>query len=101
MKRSVVWIGKLSLLLLVGIGGGMVGRFYNPSASVHAQDSADAYSNCVVSVPKTWGEFKGGSAFGLAFEDGTGTLRFLLHPPCGGFNTPVDQNTVDLKVVRK
>lgn len=101
MKRSLDWIRKICLLLLVGIGGGMVGRFYNPSVSVHAQNTADANSNCVVSVPKAWGEFKGGSLFGLAFEDQTGTLRFLLHPPCGSLSSPTDYNVVDLKVIRK
>jgi hypothetical protein len=76
----------------------MVGRFYNPVSTVHAQDS---YSNCVVSVPKDWGEFRGGSEFGLAFEDQLGTLRFMLHPPCGSLNAPTDNTSVDLKVIRK
>ena len=101
MKCSLAWIGKLCLLLFVGIGGGMVGRFYNPPSAVHAQSTADANSNCVVSVPRAWGEFKGGSVFGLTFEDQTGTLRFLLHPPCGSLSTPTDYNVVDLKVIRK
>jgi len=43
---------------------------------------------CVASVPKSWGQFRGGAAqTGLAFEDGAGTLRFLTDIPCGG--TPV------------
>jgi hypothetical protein len=88
----------LSLFLLVGIGGGMVGRFYYPASTVHAQDS---YSNCVVSVPKDWGEFRGGSEFGLAFEDQLGTLRFMLHPPCGSLSTPTVNPSIDLKVLRK
>jgi hypothetical protein len=34
---------------------------------------------------KAWGEFKGGDAqSGFAFEDNTGTLRFLTNIPCGG-----------------
>lgn len=43
---------------------------------------------CVATIPKAWGQFKGGDAqSGLAFEDNTGTLRFLINIPCGG--TPV------------
>lgn|GEM_PF-1303633 len=101
MKHCLVWIGKASLLLFVGIAGGMLGRLYNPATTVHAQGGTDAYSNCIVAVPTAWGEFKGGSEFGLAFEDRAGTLRFLLHPPCGSLNTPTDYNVVDLKIIRK
>jgi hypothetical protein len=40
---------------------------------------------CVASVPKSWGQFRGGSAqSGLAFEDQQGTLRFLTNIPCDG-----------------
>jgi hypothetical protein len=40
---------------------------------------------CVASVPKSWGQFRGGSAqSGLAFEDQQGTLRFLTNVPCDG-----------------
>jgi hypothetical protein len=43
---------------------------------------------CVASVPRSWGQFRGGSAqTGLAFEDPQGTLRFLTNIPCDG--TPV------------
>jgi hypothetical protein len=39
----------------------------------------------VASVPKSWGQFRGGSAqTGLAFEDSQGTLRFLTNIPCDG-----------------
>jgi hypothetical protein len=39
---------------------------------------------CVATIPKSWGQFKGGDAqSGLAFEDNTGTLRFLTNIPCG------------------
>lgn len=35
---------------------------------------------CVASVPKSWGQFRGGSApSGLAFEDSAGILRFLTN----------------------
>jgi hypothetical protein len=101
VKRSLIWIGKVSLFLFVGVAGGMVGRFYNPANIVHAQSTAEVQSNCIVAIPKAWGEFKGGSEFGLAFEDQSGTLRFLLHLPCGSMNTPIDYNVIDLKVIRK
>jgi hypothetical protein len=40
---------------------------------------------CVASVPKAWGAYKSGSAqSGLAFEDSSGTLRFLTNIPCTG-----------------
>jgi hypothetical protein len=39
----------------------------------------------VAAIPKSWGQFKGGDAqSGQAFEDNTGTLRFLTNIPCGG-----------------
>jgi hypothetical protein len=45
-------------------------------------------SACYATVPKNWGQFRGGSAqSGLAFEDSAGTLRFLTNIPCGG--TPI------------
>jgi hypothetical protein len=37
---------------------------------------------CVATIPKAWGQFKGGDAqSGLAFEDNAGTLRFLTNIP--------------------
>ncbi len=40
---------------------------------------------CVSTVPRSWGQFKGGSAqSGLAFEDPAGTLRFVTNIPCDG-----------------
>jgi hypothetical protein len=40
---------------------------------------------CVSSVPRAWGQFKGGSAqSGLAFEDPAGTLRFITNIPSDG-----------------
>jgi hypothetical protein len=41
--------------------------------------------SCVASVPESWGQFKGGNPqAGIAFEDNTGTLRFVTNIPCGG-----------------
>jgi hypothetical protein len=40
---------------------------------------------CVASVPKAWGTFRGASTqSGLAFEDSSGTIRFLTNLPCDG-----------------
>jgi hypothetical protein len=52
-------------------------------------------SQCVASVPRAWGDYKGGSAqSGLAFQDSAGTLRFVTNLPCG--STP----TVALEIRR-
>lgn len=64
-----------------------------PSANVVSQFDSD--SQCVASVPRAWGEYKGGSnQAGLAFQAPDGTLRFVTNLPCGA--TPV----VALKVIR-
>ena len=48
---------------------------------------------CVAGVPKTWRTFRGASAqSGLAFEDASGTIRFLTNVPCNG--TPIPSLTV-------
>lgn len=40
---------------------------------------------CIASVPKSWGTFRGASTqSGLAFEDSSGTIRFLTNIPCQG-----------------
>lgn len=36
-------------------------------------------------VPRAWGQYRGGSQqSGLAFEDASGTLRFIPNVPCDG-----------------
>ena len=45
-------------------------------------------SQCVSNVPRSWGQYRGGSnQAGLAFEASDGTLRFVTNLPCGA--TPV------------
>jgi hypothetical protein len=45
-------------------------------------------SQCVSTVPRSWGQFRGGSSqAGLAFEASDGTLRFVTNLPCGA--TPI------------
>jgi hypothetical protein len=54
---------------------------------------------CVAGVPEAWGTFRGASAqSGLAFEDASGTIRFLTNVPCSG--TPIASLTI-LRTVEK
>jgi hypothetical protein len=42
-------------------------------------------AQCRSFVPLEWGDFKGSSSgFGLAFQDSTGTLRFVTNATCEG-----------------
>jgi hypothetical protein len=44
---------------------------------------------CVSYIPAEWGEFKGGNQqSGLAFQDRTGTLRFITNLPCDATPQP-------------
>ena len=44
---------------------------------------------CVSYIPAEWGEFRGGNQqSGLAFQDRTGTLRFVTNLPCDGTAQP-------------
>lgn len=101
VKRTLHWIGRLAMLLSAGIIGGVVGRNYPPDVRVHAQDKPSA-TTCAVTVPKSWGEYKGASAYGLAFQDLNGTLRFLLHPSCGNLSgSYTDYSGSDLELQRR
>ena len=101
MKTRLMWLGKIVLVLFVGVIGAAVGRLYPSGSSVHAQEKAIEPTGCMVGVPKSWGEYKGASAYGLAFQDQNGTLRYLLHPTCGNFNSPSENPYVDLEVLRR
>lgn len=99
MKSKLTWLVQLCGLLLAGVAGGVVGRIHTAPLSVHAQERD--LTGCMVVVPKSWGEYKGGSSYGLAFQDQAGTLRFLAHPTCGNILSPIDAPVVDLKVERR
>jgi len=71
------------IITLAVLFGMFLGR-RNPQSTVHAQDTVFGSSTCTAMVPSEWGEFKGGSSYGLAFQDSQGKLRFVLNPPCGG-----------------
>jgi len=44
---------------------------------------------CISYVPTEWGEFKGGNQqSGLAFQDRSGTLRFVTNLPCDSTPQP-------------
>ena len=74
-----------------------------PQQMVHAQETYGGLTSCVTVVPKSWGEFKGGSEYGLAFEDENGVLRFVLHPSCGSTDSRSAPSTslMDLEVQRR
>jgi hypothetical protein len=45
-------------------------------------------AQCRSFVPLEWGEYKGSSSgFGLAFQDSSGTLRFVTNVTCEGVPT--------------
>ncbi len=91
------------MLLLAGVAGNVLGRMRTPNITVHAQERFSGITNCVTVVPKSWGEFKGGSDYGLAFQDDNGVLRFVLHPTCGSVNSPAEPPPapIDLEVQRR
>jgi hypothetical protein len=68
---------KLALIPVLAIGSAAGLRETTPTPQ---PDSVQP--NCVLTVPSGWGEFKGGSRFGLAFEDSAGTLRFINDVGC-------------------
>jgi hypothetical protein len=85
--RMLARFSALTLTILV-----LIAASAKTTASTHADARSDAAriatapapqtSQCVATVPKTWGGYRGGSAqSGLAFEDSNGTLRFITNLP--------------------
>lgn len=93
----------LGLALLASVVGGIAARMTVPEKTVHAQENYSGLTSCVTEVPKSWGTFKGGSEYGLAFEDGNGVLRFVLHPSCGSTDSrsAPSASLMDLEVQRR
>jgi hypothetical protein len=94
---------KAALLTVVG---GLLGwAFASLSAfrPVRAQEVFASLGSCTVVVPKSWGDFKGGSTYGLAFQDEHGTLRFVEHPNCGSVSSSMSapQAAIDLEIEKK
>jgi hypothetical protein len=79
VKKSVKKIAAVALLIL----SLCVFKLY---AATPKKSTPQIWTpGCVASVPKSWGQFRGGSAqSGLAFEDQQDTLRFLTNVPCDG-----------------
>jgi hypothetical protein len=102
----IVSLGKLRIFgvtMLAGLVGAVAGRMTVPKTTVHAQESYSGLTSCVTVVPKYWGEFKGGSEYGLVFEDENGVLRFVQHPSCGSTDSRSGPpaSLMDLEVQRK
>ncbi|MDR3751697.1 MAG: hypothetical protein P4K94_09460 [Terracidiphilus sp.] len=91
------------LMLIAGMLCGIAIQRYVPVRPVHAEDELSSGATCIAEVPKSWGEYKGASEYGLAFEDQNGTLRFLLHPPCGMMHSSntIPNPAIDLRLDRK
>lgn len=94
---------QIGMLLLAGAAGGLLARMRTPLTGVHAEERFSGITNCVTVVPKSWGDFKGGSEYGLAFQDENGVLRFMLHPTCGSVNSPAvpPPAPIDLEIQRR
>ncbi len=56
---------------------------------------------CVIVVPADWGELKGISTYGLAFEDQAGTLRLIEQMPCSLDRGQVGVPRVSVEVRRR
>ena len=93
------------LLLTIGVLCGVAGARYFTIRPVHAQEifGLNPKIGCIAEVPKSWGDFKGASSYGLAFEDQDGTIRILLNPPCsnGISSSTISSPNIDLQVKRK
>ena len=103
MNLKWIRLSEVGIVLLAVMVGNVMGRPQNPESSVHAQEKFGGVTNCVTVVPKSWGQFKGGSEYGLAFQDDNGVVRFVLHPTCGSVNSPAEPPTepIDLEVQRR
>jgi hypothetical protein len=82
---GIVLLGFAAAKINAATNGAVYAADARPSHT-HAPDatqlSADA--QCVSTVPRSWGEYRGGSnQAGLAFEASDGTLRFVTNLPCG------------------
>jgi hypothetical protein len=75
MKRTTLRLFALAILLLLLAAAVDV-------RSSRAFQQTFGYT-CVSYIPADWGEFRGGDQqSGLAFQDRSGTLRFVTNLPC-------------------
>ncbi|MDR3722894.1 MAG: hypothetical protein P4K83_00205 [Terracidiphilus sp.] len=87
------------LLLSAGVLGGYLLRGPGALPVVHAQTPVYNPAVCQMSVPRSWGDYRGASEYGLAFQDNNGTLRFVQHPGCT--NLPQSSVRAELEVKRQ
>src|ERR1700722_17777550 len=99
-------LGSLGFAMVGVITGAVLSTRFHGSeqtAVVHAQDQFTTFAGCISGVPKSWGDFKGASSYGLAFQDDKGTVRFVQHPLCGSAlnenSAPVP--SLGLEIVRR
>jgi hypothetical protein len=71
--------------------------YFSPKHHVSAAAQSIYSASCTAYVPKDWGEYRGATSYGVAFEDNNGTLRFVKNPPCDLTATP----RPDLEIHRK
>lgn len=56
---------------------------------------------CVITIPAQWGDFKGVSQYGLAFEDKNGNIRLIDQMACSLDRTTAGAPNVAVEVHRK
>ena len=79
----ILFLGSALLRRSVAARGDARGNGSGAAALAEPQNA-----QCVATVPKAWGQYRGGSAqSGLSFEDANGTLRFITNLPCGSVPT--------------
>jgi hypothetical protein len=83
MKQQLKTIAIATLTLVVAL---LSFKVYAASPKPQPPPQPQVWTpGCIASVPKSWGTFRGASTqSGLAFEDSTGTIRFLTNIPCDG-----------------
>jgi hypothetical protein len=83
MKKQLTTIAIVALTTMVAL---LSFKVYAASPKPQPPPQPQVWTpGCIASVPKSWGTFRGASTqSGLAFEDSTGTIRFLTNIPCDG-----------------
>jgi hypothetical protein len=78
MSKTATRLLIVAVVLLTAVNW-----FYGRKAKGAPQQVFQA--QCRSFVPLEWGEYKGSSSgFGVAFQDSTGTLRFVTNVTCEG-----------------
>lgn len=89
-------------MLVLGVMCGITIGAHWRISKVHAQEQYSSVGGYLASVPKSWGEFRGASDFGMVFEVQDGTLWVVQHPTCGNLSSEaIPDVKIDLKVQRR